>query len=277
MSSEQISNKQNTFGSQVISIAAFPVGMEVLNSAKSLKRNRQIGKVLEKGWKPDFSKLQLNGDTFSRNLTLADNYEKYSGAKKALAKEIKSLKKQKLSEAEFNTKLQESEAYKNFKNTSKNINEGTSLCAVTETKGFCKTVGSSIKKGFKDPLVWAFTALEALPDIFGKVIPAFKEKGFKEGMKEAGKTAVKAGTDVATYVASSAVGRAVGAFIGGTIGSILPGAGTAAGASVGGNIGSMIAISLGNIVKGKIFKQPKEETQQSNQPQYNSTSRAYYA
>lgn len=274
MSSEQIGNNKNTFGSQAMSIAAFPLGMEVINGAKLLKSNHQIGKILGKDWKPNFANLKnnLKGDTFSRNLALADNYETYTSAKKTLAKEIKKFKKQGLSIKD----IKETDAYKNFNDASNNIKNGKSLCAVADTKGFRKTVGSSIKKGFKNPMTWAFTLLEATPEIINKVIPAFKEKGFKEGMKEAGKTAVKAGADMATYVASSAVGRAVGAFIGGTIGSIFPGAGTAAGASVGGNIGSMIAISIGNIVKGKIFK-PKEETQQPENIQYDNKNRSYYA
>ena len=272
MSSEAIKQRKS-FGSTIVSAASFPVGMAALNGVKSVIRNKGIANAVSSTYMDGFKTLDsnlrnLNVDCFSRGLTLSKQYDEYSRLAKTATNLANRVNKGTISFKDkiFNIfrknkvtidtiKQQSAEAESALssakeKLTSKELAEQLSA---TAKNGFGQNVGSLIKKGFKDPFVWAFTALETIPDIVGKIIPTFKEKGFKAGMKETGKTALKTGVNVATFVTSSAIGRAIGTAVGAFLFK-------GVGASACGNIGSMVAVSLGNLLKGKIFK-PKEQVQ----------------
>ena len=264
MSSEGV-NQKKSFGSNVMSVVAFPVGMSAAGGVKSAIRNKGIKNALEARNKAGFTTLKgaLEGDCFSRGLALEDNYKEYNNLAKKAAKLAKKADKGKVSllnrfknifrknkvtvETLKENSKQANEALKNANDALKNGKQIIATTGEAVKTGFMGNVGNLIKKGFKDKTVWFFTAVETLPDVIKKVIPAFKEKGIVEGLKETGKTLLKAGGNMASYVAGSAVGRVIGTAIG-TI--FCPGAGSA----VGGSIGSMIGVSLSSIVKGKIFK-----------------------
>ena len=285
--SSEIREQKKPIIANAASVAAFPVGMAAFGGVKSVIRNGGVKAALDSRYVEGFKALRkgLDKDCFSRGLVLANNYDQYSNLAKTATKLSKTVKKGDIGIKDkiFNIFRKEKVTIDTIKDRSAEANQAletakTSLKngeqIVSQTgeaikSGFGQNVGSLIKKGFKDPFVWAFTALETVPEIFKTVIPTFKEKGFAAGMKEAGKTALKAVGNVGTYVASSAVGRVVGSAIG-TL--FCPGAGSA----VGGNIGSMIAVSLGNILKGKIFK-PKEEAQIAQPPQTTPQQKNFYA
>ena len=267
MSTEITEQQKKPIIGKVASIAAFPLGMTAYSGVKSVIRNGGVKAALDSRYVEGFKALRssLKGDVFSKGLTLSNNYEQYSNLAKTATKLSKTVKKGKIgiTDSFLNIFRKEKVTIDTIKERSAQANatldsaktalkNGEQIAADTVKSGFGQNVGSLIKKGFKDPFVWAFTVFEAGIEVVNKVIPTFKEKGFGAGIKEACKTALKAVGNVGTYVASSAVGRVVGTAIG-TI--FCPGAGSA----VGGNIGSMVAVSLGNIIKGKIFK-PKEET-----------------
>ena len=273
--SSEITEQKKPIIAKAASIAAFPVGMAAYGGVKSVIRNGGIKAALDSRYVEGFKALRnnLKTDCFSKGLVFSNNYEQYSNLTKTAIKLSKTVKNGKigLKDRFFNIFRKEkvtidtikersteaNQALETAKNSLKNGEQIVSQTGDAVKSGFSQNVGSLIKKGFKDPIVWFFTALETIPEVTGKIIPAFKEKGFVAGMKEAGKTALKAFGNIGTYVASSAVGRVIGSAIG-TI--FCPGAGSA----VGGNIGSMVAVSLGNIIKGKIFK-PKEETPTNSQ------------
>ena len=293
MSSESV-NQKKSFGSQVISVAAFPAATAALGGVKSVIRNKGIKNAVNSLNREGFSALNsslknLKNDTFSRGLLLGDNYGEYLKLAKSATKLEKLVAKDKIPIKDrfcnvfrkifAKDKVVTKDTIKeNFKNAKADLDAAkTSLASGSQIAtgaaqaaktGFMKNVGGLISKGLKDPFVWLFTALETLPDIFKKVIPAFKNKGVKEGLKEAGKAALKTGENVISYVASSAIGRVIGSAIG-TL--ICPGAGS----MVGGNIGSMLAVSVGNIIKGKIFK--KEDKTQEVQPIQDENSKKIYA
>jgi len=264
MSSEGI-NKKKSFGSNVLSIAAFPVGMSAAGGVKNVIRYKGVKNAISALNKDGFKALKgsLGGDCFSRGLTLASNYDEYNKLAKEAAKLAKRVDKGKIplfdrfknifrrNKVTLDTiKERSSLATENLNKAKTALKNGEQIAAATGEAvktGFGKNVGSLIKKGFKDKMVWVFTAIEAIPEITGKIIPTFKEKGVVEGLKQVGKSAISVGSGMVSYVAGSAFGRVLGTAIG-TI--FCPGAGSA----VGGNIGSMIGISLANILKGKIFK-----------------------
>ena len=267
MSSESVSQRKS-FGKNVISVAAFPVGMTAFGATKSVIRNHGIKNAIASLNKEGFTTLKnsLGGDCFSKSLTLADNYREYS----RLAKEAKKLQnivdkgKIPFKDKIFNIFRKNKvtvDTIKEKANAAKGVlEEKNALLAsgkqITETgsaikAGLGQNVGSLVKQGFKDPITWAFTIGGAVLDVINNVIPTFKEKGFGAGMKEMGKTVLKSAADMGTYVASGALGRVIGSAIGTFF---CPGGGS----MVGGNIGSMVAVSLSNIFVGKIFKSKKE-------------------
>ncbi len=136
-----------------------------------------------------------------------------------------------------------------FENIAKTATKGTAKTAskaITKEaiKANAKGFGKYVKSNFKNELGlkngkfnYIMTAIQFIPNVVKKVIPAFKEKGAKEGFKELGKTFVQAGADLVSYAAGGAVGRALGAAIG-TI--IAPGVGSAIGATVGDMVCSVI-------------------------------------
>jgi len=282
MSSEAIQPKKS-LASKVASVAAFPVAMTALGGVKSVIRNGGVKPALDSRFVEGFRALNKNlgGDCFSKGITLANNYNKYSQLQKTATHLAKIAKKAEEGKLPLKTRFfnlfrkdkvtadvfraNATKAQEVLTKAQESLKNGEQLIATTGEAvktGFGHSVGNLIGKGLKDPVVWMFTALETMPEVIGKVIPTFKEKGFKEGMKETGKTLLKAGGNTATYVASSAIGRAIGSAIGFFVSK---GSGNAC--AIGGNIGSMIAVSLGNILKGKIFK-PKEQSQNnSNQLQ----------
>ena len=98
-------------------------------------------------------------------------------------------------------------------------------------KEFSFAKGNRFNAGFNV----AMTALQFIPNIFNKVVPAFKNNGFKAGMTELGQTFIQAGADLVAYAAGGAVGRTIGAAIGTIAGPI----GTFVGGLVGDMLGSM--------------------------------------
>lgn len=156
--------------------------------------------------------------------------------------------------------------------------------AKANLKNFAKTAGDN----FKHELGWKsgkfnyfMTALQFIPNIFQKVVPAFKNNGFKAGMTELTQTVVQAGADLVSYAAGGAVGRTIGTVIG-TL--ICPGAGSAIGGTLGDMVGSMI---VGGSVCGAVEKitnkddakntgipQESDQIAQLNTPQEQASQKA---
>ena len=110
-------------------------------------------------------------------------------------------------------------------------------------KEFSFKKGNRMNAGFNV----AMTAIQFVPNITNKVIPAFKNNGFKAGMTELGQTLVQAGADLASYAAGGALGRTIGAGIGSIVGPM----GTFVGGLVGDMVGSMF---VGSKVCGAVEK-----------------------
>jgi len=107
----------------------------------------------------------------------------------------------------------------------------------------------SFKKGnrFNAGLNVAMTAVQFIPNITEKVIPAFKNNGFKAGITELGQTIVQAGADLVSYAAGGAVGRTIGAAVGAIAGPM--------GAFFGGLVGDMVgSMFVGSKVCGVVEK-----------------------
>lgn len=110
-------------------------------------------------------------------------------------------------------------------------------------KEFSFAKGNRFNAGFNV----AMTALQFIPNIAKKVVPAFKNNGFKAGMTELGQTLVQAGADLVSYAAGGAVGRTIGA----AVGTVFGPAGTFIGGLVGDMVGSMF---VGSKVCGVVEK-----------------------
>jgi len=129
-------------------------------------------------------------------------------------------------------------------------------------KEFSFKKGNRMNAGFNV----AMTALQFIPNIFQKVVPAFKNNGFKAGMTELGQTVVQAGADLVSYAAGGAVGRTIGSAIGALITPLNP-----IGAWVGGLVGDMVcSMFVGNKVCGVVEKiTNKDDAKNTGVPQEN--------
>ena len=116
---------------------------------------------------------------------------------------------------------------------------------------------------------YIMTAVSFIPNIINKVIPEFKNNGFKAGVSALGKTFVQAGTDLVSYAAGGAIGRALGTAIG-TI--ICPGAGSAIGGQVGDMIGSMVVGSKATEVVSSALKMNEDSQSSATKAQTNTTT-----
>lgn len=166
-------------------------------------------------------------------------------------------------------------AFQNAQEITKNLaQEGSSTflkATAKNTKGLMVSAGNNFKKelSFKTgKFNYIMTAVSFVPNIINKVIPEFKNNGFKAGVSALGKTFVQAGTDLVSYAAGGAVGRALGTAIG-TI--ICPGAGSAIGGQVGDMIGSMVVGSKATEVVSNTLKM-NEDSQSSTKAQTNTTT-----
>lgn len=128
--------------------------------------------------------------------------------------------------------------------------QATKLLSKETAVGFATNFKTSFMGEIKGGLI--FEALFAIPEVISKVIPAFKEKGFKEGLKETGKLIA---THVPSALAFSAGGTA-GKLIGGAIGSIF--GGPLLGGKLGSIIGGMIASNITQKVTDKVFNENDE-------------------
>lgn len=130
------------------------------------------------------------------------------------------------------------EGYKNSMKFIEGIKSGQSAL-----KSFGSQVTSNFKKEFSlakgnrfnAGFNYVMTAIQFIPNIFSKVVPAFKNNGFKAGMTELGQTLLQAGTDLVAYAAGGAVGRTIGAAIGALVVPLNP-----IGAFIGGLVGDML-------------------------------------
>ena len=108
-------------------------------------------------------------------------------------------------------------------------------------------------------------AIEGTTQLFGEIIPAFKNGGIDSGVKQIGKS----GLQVAGSVGGWALGASLGTKAGAAIGTaICPGIGTAAGAAigaVGGIIGGLLGSSLFSGIAKKITGKSENEIIQEEQ------------
>ena len=105
--------------------------------------------------------------------------------------------------------------------------------------------------------------IEGTMQLFGEVIPAFKNGGLDSGLKQV----AKSGTQVAASVGGWAAGAKAGAAVGAAIGSIFPGAGTAIGGAIGGIVGGLLGSSLFTGIAKKITGKSENEKIQEEQAQ----------
>lgn len=250
MSNEQV---KPSVASTVASYLAFPVVTTGAGAVGAIKRNHGIKNALEACRKADFKKMQgiLEGDCFTKAGALAENYEKYRQLSKNASKLAKKAAKENISvfqrflnlfrsqdkKVTLDTiKERSKEATKSLNSADAALKNGKLLVEEAAERGLKNNAKKLFKNEVKNPIVIAMTAIEAIPEITGKIIPTFKEKGFVEGLKQTGKSLLKIGSNFVSYAAGSALGRLVGSAIG-TV--ICPGAGSAIGAKIGDMIGSM--------------------------------------
>ena len=106
-------------------------------------------------------------------------------------------------------------------------------------------------------------AIEGTMQIFGEIIPAFKNGGVDSGVKQIGKSGVQVAASVGGWAAGAKAGAAAGA----AIGSIFPGAGTAIGGAIGGIVGGLLGSSLFTGIAKKITGKSEKEIIQEEQAQ----------
>ncbi len=106
-------------------------------------------------------------------------------------------------------------------------------------------------------------AIEGTMQIFGEIIPAFKNGGVDSGVKQIGKSGVQVAASVGGWAAGAKAGAAVGA----AIGSIFPGAGTVIGGAIGGIIGGLLGSSLLTGIAKKITGKSENEIIEEEQMQ----------
>ena len=270
MSNEQV---QQSAASTAASYLAFPVITTGAGAIGSIKRNHGIKQALSACRKSDFKKMQgvLDGDCFTKANALAENYDKYKDLSKKVSKLDKKVGKGKLSLTQrFFNLFRKQDKKVTFEDISKQfedakiakssaeatLSSGKLLVEEAAERGLKNNAKKFFKNEIKNPIVIAMTALEALPEITGKIVPTFKEKGFVEGLKQTGKSILKIGSNFLSYAAGSALGRLVG----GAIGTIIcPGAGSAVGAKVGDMLGSMLIGSNVTKVVNKVIGENESE------------------
>ncbi len=263
MSNEQV---KPSAASTVASYLAFPVVTTGAGAIGAIKRNHGIKNALEACRKADFKKIQgiLEGDCFTKAGALAENYEKYRSLAKNASKLTGKVAKGKISIIDkfFNLfrsqdkkvtidviKKKSEDAIKALDGATDALKSGKLLVEEAAERGLKNNAKKFFKNEVKNPIVIIMTAIEAIPEITGKIIPTFKEKGFLAGLKQTGKSLLKIGSNFVSYAAGSALGRVVGSAIG-TI--ICPGAGSAIGAKIGDMIGSMFIGSKVTKVVNKV-------------------------
>ncbi len=264
------SENQNSIGSYV----AFPLAITGAGAVKSVAQNRGVGKAikaLEVDTFKNFNSVLKNEgkDVFSRGIINAENYSQYKQLTKIARKDKLSLFQKIKNLFKSNAKKVTAESVKaNAANATKQLGEaknalkaGTQIAQTATKAGFANNVKSLFKKEAKSKMTWIFTAIEAVPEIMNKIIPAFKEEGFGGGMKQLGKSIVKLGGSFLSFTLGGALGRVLG----GAIGTVIcPGAGSA----VGANIGSMISMAITGNLASKVTEKitgEKEEAQKQTQ------------
>lgn len=264
--------------SSIGSYLAFPLAITGLGAVKSVVQNKGIRPAIKSLGVSTFKEFNktLDKDIFTKGIINAENYAKYKELAKAANKDKLSLFQRFLnifrSDAkkrivDANSIKEAREALKTADNALKN---GTSIATVAKSTksaaetaiktGFSGNVKSLFKKEATSKLTWVFTAIEALPEIKNKIIPAFKNEGFGAGLKQIGKSILKVGSSFLSFTLGGALGRVIG----GAIGTLIcPGAGSA----VGANIGSMISMAIsGKVANKAVEKITGEKEEQERVP-----------
>ncbi len=276
MSDEQV---KSSAAFTAASYLAFPVVTTGVGALGSVRRNGGVKNALEACRKADFKKMQgiLESDCFTKAATLTENYEKYRQLSKNASKLAKKAAKENISvfqrflnlfrsqdkKVTLDTiKERSKEATKSLNSADAALKSGKLIVEEAAERGLKDNAKKLFKNEVKNPIVIAMTAIEAIPEITGKIIPTFKEKGFVEGLKQTGKSILKIGSNFFSYAAGSALGRLVGSAIG-TV--ICPGAGSAIGAKIGDAVGSMLIGSNVTKLVNKAIGENKENSPSSNQ------------
>ena len=267
--------------STAVSYLAFPVITTGAGAISSIKNNKGIKGAISSCRASDFKKLQgnLSGDCFTKAIEVAENYDKYKEltknarklAKKAGKTDISLLdkffnlfRKQENKVTIDTIRKKSSEAQNALKNADAALKNGKVIVEEVAEKGFKQNAAKVFKSEIKNPFVIFFTALEAVPEVTGKIIPTFQNEGFLAGIKQTGKSILKIGANFVSYAAGSALGKVVGAAIGSVI---CPGVGSAVGAKVGDMIGSMfIGSNVTKVVNKVIGEEEKPQTNEQQIP-----------
>lgn len=276
MSSESINNS-NSIKTTLVSSLAFPAVTTTVGALGSIKRNHGVRAAMKACNKEGFEKLAtslqpIHKDIFSRSIALSQNYEEYKTISKKAAKTVKKAVKAQDGKIPFMDKvlnlfrkekvtpesiIKSNEAnLKQLDDTVDLLKNGKEIVKTSTKSGFKNTAKTLFKNEIKNPLVIALTALEIVPEITGKVIPAFKNEGFKAGLVQTGKSILKVGSNFVSYAAGGVLGRVIGASIG-TI--ICPGVGSAVGANVGDMIGSALIGSTVTKAVDKVMGEDEAE------------------
>ncbi len=247
---------------KILDKGTIPLKDKLLNP---LRRLLKIEEVTQSTIKLQNEKVISNFQTLKNNLENGENVAQKLAQKNIIDKEVAKSVKNAVENSALNSKEE-------LEGLAKKV-EGEVRPGITQkvAQDFAKTnattlskVGSMFKKEATNPFVLFFTALEAVPEFKNKVMPAFKEKGFKAGMKQTALSVFKIGVNFASFVSGSVLGKVAGSALGALI---FPHA--AAAASILGQVGSIAAISLTNALSGKIIKKAedkaaKKEAQKQN-------------
>lgn len=271
MGTNGVNNNTNT-KTNIAAYAMMPAMTLTLSAGHGIKGARGIKNAVKlqnnKGFKNFYNSLE--GDVFTKSLKVAQEYDKHKELVKNYNKWNNKLNhitktngKLGLKDRFFNlfkskeTKLT-TDVIKNEQKAAKTalsqadevldsaqaLAKGAKGAKITKEglEGSFKTL---FKKEITSKFNIALTALTFIPNIKDRVIPAFKEQGFKAGMKETGKVLIQAGTDLISYGIGGAIGRVIGC----AIGTVCPalGVGVSVLAGVGDMIGSMV-------IGGKVTK-----------------------
>lgn len=259
--------------SSIGSYLAFPLAMTGFGALSSIKRNKGVKNAIEALEVEKFRKLNIalkneGKDVFTKGLISAENYEAYKGMAKAASKTKLTLgqkfmnlfRKEGSKVTADMVEANAAKAAEKLDNAKKALASGKQITETAVKSGLKSNVKNLFVKEATSKVTWLFTAIEAIPEIKDKIIPAFKDEGFGAGMKQVGKSALKLGSSFLSFTLGGSLGRVIG----GAIGSLIcPGAGSAIGAAIGSMLGMGVTGKVADKAVEKITGEKEGEAPQA--------------
>ena len=256
----------------IISSLAFPTAITGFGALSSIKRNKGIKNAIQATRSAEFrtfnTALKKGGiDIFTRGAICVEKYEKYKELAKKASKGKLTLGQKFLNLFKKEGNKLTEEAVKSSADAAKNsangfigglANEAKTITETAAKSGFKSNVKNLFKKEAKSKMTWVFTAIEAIPEIKDKIIPAFKNEGFGAGMKQVGKSTLKLGSSFLSFTLGGSLGRVIGSAIGT---AICPGVGSTIGAAIGSMFGMGVTGKVADKAVQKITGEKEEVPQ----------------